>query len=228
MKRANLSLNPHNNSTPYFDPQQAQEEELVHIKLQLTQKYPIIGDYRKPTSDSPFKDLFYFEKEDAALFFGRAQEIYQLCEAITQYPFALLYGLSGVGKSSILNAGVWARLGDKFQITYLRREKERGFPAQIDAFIEERGQSTISIIQTPIIDSGSGRRIIYRSRSISAGRNSFLFSTYFPLPSNGKRQIITSFSIGALCIHQKRIERTAIEYIGRSGSVAQAFIIFSR
>jgi hypothetical protein len=59
---------------------------------------------------SPYKGLMPFAPEDAAFFFGRESEIEIVTANLLSYPLTLLYGLSGVGKSSILSAGVARRL----------------------------------------------------------------------------------------------------------------------
>lgn len=56
---------------------------------------------------SPLKDRFpglrSFEREDAALFFGRDAELAQLCKFLQVHRISLIFGASGVGKTSLLN-----------------------------------------------------------------------------------------------------------------------------
>jgi len=61
---------------------------------------------------SPYKGLAPFEDSelDAAFFFGRDREQGVITANLTAARLTLLYGLSGVGKSSILRAGVVRRL----------------------------------------------------------------------------------------------------------------------
>lgn len=51
-----------------------------------------------------------FHEEDYALFFGRDREIRVIASNIQARPLTVLYGASGVGKSSVLQAGVVRRL----------------------------------------------------------------------------------------------------------------------
>jgi len=55
--------------------------------------------------DSPYVGLIPYDEEDAAYFFGREDD----CEVITANlmptRLTLLYGASGVGKSSVINIG---------------------------------------------------------------------------------------------------------------------------
>ena len=55
-------------------------------------------------SRSPFIGTRPFSREDAIFFFGREQEAAQLASIIFAGTMAVLYGDSGVGKSSMLNA----------------------------------------------------------------------------------------------------------------------------
>ena len=74
----------------------------------------------------PFKDIYYFSKKDAPIFFGRCKEIVKAYNALTETyqetdPVHLLYGNSGVGKSSFLDAGLIPRLDvDGYQTVYYR------------------------------------------------------------------------------------------------------------
>jgi WD40 repeat protein len=60
--------------------------------------------------ETPFVGLRPFSRQEAALFFGRDQEIGVISANLQAMPLTLLYGPSGVGKSSILAAGVAHRL----------------------------------------------------------------------------------------------------------------------
>lgn len=73
-------------------------------------------------SQSPFKFLDAYQKEDADRFFGRERETAQLYNAVHASNLVLLYGASGTGKTSIINCG----LGNQFVDTdwlplYVRR-----------------------------------------------------------------------------------------------------------
>jgi len=62
--------------------------------------------------ESPYKGLAAFEDSelDALLFFGRAREISAVAANVLASRLTVLYGPSGVGKSSLLRAGVARRL----------------------------------------------------------------------------------------------------------------------
>lgn len=66
-----------------------------------------------PLPDAPYPGLRRFTAADAPVFFGRGHSIRRLYERVvspTSAPVILLHGQSGVGKSSILEAGLTPRL----------------------------------------------------------------------------------------------------------------------
>ena len=62
----------------------------------------------KPASQrrSPYPGLIPYEEEDMPFFFGRENETRLIVANLFAAPLTLLYGASGVGKSSVLCAGV--------------------------------------------------------------------------------------------------------------------------
>ena len=59
---------------------------------------------------TPYKGLTYYSEEDAAYFFGRESETEIIVANLMASRLTLLYGESGVGKSSVLHAGAMRRL----------------------------------------------------------------------------------------------------------------------
>ena len=62
------------------------------------------------SASAPYVGLDYFGEEDAGLFFGRDAERKRILGNLRASRLTLLYAESGVGKSSLLRAGVSARL----------------------------------------------------------------------------------------------------------------------
>ena len=76
--------------------------------------------------DSPYKGLVPFEDSelDALLFFGRERESGIIAENVLAARLTVLYGPSGVGKTSVLRAGVAHRLRSQARVNV----EERGHP----------------------------------------------------------------------------------------------------
>lgn len=74
------------------------------------------GGFRWDPQRSPYPGLLCFDQEDAAIYFGRDQEISQLIERLQALRMQgggrllLVLGASGTGKSSLLRAGLLPRL----------------------------------------------------------------------------------------------------------------------
>ena len=76
-----------------------------------------------PLQDEPFRGLGYYAEEDAPWFFGRETERRTIIGNLRAARLTLLYAESGVGKSSLLRAGVAARLHEQAE-----RNARRGSP----------------------------------------------------------------------------------------------------
>jgi WD40 repeat protein len=61
---------------------------------------------------SPFKFLDSFTLTDRDIFFGRDQEITELYRRVFESKILLVYGISGTGKSSVINCGLASRFDD--------------------------------------------------------------------------------------------------------------------
>jgi hypothetical protein len=61
---------------------------------------------------SPFKFLDSYSKEDRDIFFGRDKEIDELYSRVFESRILLLYGISGTGKSSLINCGLANKFND--------------------------------------------------------------------------------------------------------------------
>lgn len=89
-------------------------------------------------AEAPFVGLHYFREDDAPIFYGRGAQIRELHNHLQAvHPIILLYGKSGVGKSSMLDAGLLPRIKDQFQITYVRRIQEKGLLGTLDLALDE-------------------------------------------------------------------------------------------
>src|SRR5262249_5906682 len=98
--------------------------------------------------NKPFRDLHWFTRADAEIFFGRGEDIRKLYDLVTgpdTPPILLTYGQTGVGKSSILDAGLIPRLERDYAICYLRRDKNAGLLGTLkQAFLPEECKESLS------------------------------------------------------------------------------------
>ena len=104
---------------------------------------PIPDKYRLP--EEPYQFLKRYEKEDAAIFFGRGRDLRKLYSSVISEdgpPVILLFGQSGVGKSSLLNAGLFPRLENDYSISIIRRKSEVGlFACLMEALNLEQAET---------------------------------------------------------------------------------------
>jgi KaiC/GvpD/RAD55 family RecA-like ATPase len=77
------------------------------------------------TFEDLYRGLESYREEDKDIFYGREIEIIQLMSYIRKYPLVILYGQSGVGKTSVINAGIIPQLkSDEYDIIYIRCYKQ--------------------------------------------------------------------------------------------------------
>lgn len=83
--------------------------------------------YELPENLFPF--LKRYERQQAKVFFGQSyatRDLYNKVIDAKIAPIVLLYGQSGVGKSSLLDAGLHPRLDKSHIVKYVRRDSEKG------------------------------------------------------------------------------------------------------
>lgn len=85
------------------------EEQLSWVLDELlTHERPVRDEQGKLIN--PYRGLEAFREQDRSYFFGRRELINELCGSIPQAQLYALWGASGSGKSSLINAGVIPRL----------------------------------------------------------------------------------------------------------------------
>ncbi len=73
------------------------------------------------TSETPFPGLRSFEENEGSYFRGRSAESEDLTRRIVRAPLTVFFGVSGLGKTSLLKAGVFPRLRQKAYLPILIR-----------------------------------------------------------------------------------------------------------
>ena len=88
------------------------------------------------TAPRPYKFLDYYTEQDAKLFFGREAEVEAICSQILAHRSFILHGRSGVGKSSILRAGLMPRLKAEGHLVFAIRSFSDPLHQMISALVE--------------------------------------------------------------------------------------------
>ena len=71
-------------------------------------------------ADNPWPGLASFEERDAPFFHGRDAAVAALLDLVEREDLVLLYGTSGLGKTSLLRAGLFPRLPSTILPVYIR------------------------------------------------------------------------------------------------------------
>jgi hypothetical protein len=80
-------------------------------------------------SDNPWLGLFSYSEESRAYFHGRDEETAELCRRVQRKLLTVLFGQSGLGKTSLLRAGIVPRLrSEGFCPVYVRIDYAAGSP----------------------------------------------------------------------------------------------------
>jgi len=129
----------------------------------------------------PFKFLDFYRETDSDLFFGRESEIDSICSKILSHRSFILYGRSGVGKSSIIHAGVIPVLKKEGKVVGVLRT----FLNPVEDFIEFINKTFLKNKQEKIQDFQALKKEI-------AGKELILifdqFEEYFLRPAAELRQ----------------------------------------
>src|SRR3974390_883237 len=100
--------------------------------------------------DSPYVGLNFFTQENAAMFFGRDSERSVLISNLRASRLTLLYAQSGAGKSSLLRAGVAARLTELAERAFHQRGTARNIPVVFSSWQDDPTVKLIGEIQQAI------------------------------------------------------------------------------
>ncbi len=121
--------------------------------------------------DSPYKGLAAFADSelDALLFFGREREIESCAANVLASRLTVLYGPSGVGKSSLLRAGVARRL----------REQSDAPVVVHDAWAEDPAGGLISSVRAECPGLGVTAGLVDTVAAAAAGRELYLLLDQF-------------------------------------------------
>ena len=102
-------------------------------------------------SDGPYVGLNFYTQENAAMFFGRDSEQMVLINNLHASQLTLLYAQSGVGKSSLLRAGVSSKLAELAQRSFRQRGTARSIPVVFSSWRDDPTVELIGEIQEAIV-----------------------------------------------------------------------------
>jgi DNA-binding winged helix-turn-helix (wHTH) protein len=144
-----------------------------YIKTVPKHGYIFIGDVHAASEETngaekavaetlarPYKFLDYFTEADAALFFGREQEEAIICSQILSRRSLILHGRSGVGKSSILRAGLMPRLKSSGHLVFVIRSFTDPLHQMTVALAEQTDEESTDIAEL-LRQAGQERLVIF-------------------------------------------------------------------
>ena len=95
---------------------------------------------------SPFKFLDSYTKEDRDIFFGRDREIEEMYQKVFEGKILLVYGISGTGKTSLINCGLANKFDDSDWLpVYVRRGRN-----VVDSLVQELGKAVLSDFKSAV------------------------------------------------------------------------------
>jgi DNA-binding winged helix-turn-helix (wHTH) protein len=121
---------------------------------------------RPPLAARPYKFLDYYTERDASLFFGREQEVEAICSQILARRAFILHGRSGVGKSSILRAGLTPKLKAQGHLVFVIRSFTDPVHQMVNALsrvcpVEAGGEPASVQLMQLIRGADDGRYVIF-------------------------------------------------------------------
>ena len=95
---------------------------------------------------SPFKFLDSYTKDDRDIFFGRDREIEEMYQKVFESKILLVYGISGTGKTSLINCGLANKFEDSDWLpVYVRRGRNI-----LDSLERELGKAVLSDFKSAV------------------------------------------------------------------------------
>ena len=138
--------------------------------------------------DQPYRFLERYFEEHAEIFFGRSyaiRDLYERTSSTQGAPITLFYGQSGVGKSSLLDAGLLPRLREDFEVVYARRNQQIGLGNTLREALHRIGGTTSG--EDTQIRSYSGTQLKYEQE---AARIEQMEALAAQMEGQGKEQIL--------------------------------------
>ena len=119
-------------------------KELIQAAIKCNPNNPMLKRFIKNSTDTPYKGLDAFKKEDKDYFFGRQNFVENLIRIIKEKPFVTLIGNSGSGKSSVVFAGLVPKLEDENWLVVDLKPRKEPFN-ELSATLAKYTENTLSI-----------------------------------------------------------------------------------
>lgn len=136
-------------------------------EAQPEQRYEV-AQATKEIPARPYKFLDYYHEDDTQIYFGREIEINNICSKILTHRSFIIYGRSGVGKSSIVHAGLIPALKAEGHIVSVIRSFTDPVQEMINSLCKlnnlqekDRQKLTLAELLPEIEKSKSGKSIIF-------------------------------------------------------------------
>jgi WD40 repeat protein len=146
-------------------------EKVKDWNLPEAARNPLFGIPEIPPGklpEVPFLFLNRYERKHAEIFFGRSYYIRELYDRVTDKkspPIILLYGQSGVGKSSLLDAGLIPRLEQSHTVFYARRDPQKGLLGTLEGVLNDHflpGKDERDAVETwKHIETAVGKPLVF-------------------------------------------------------------------
>ena len=126
--------------------------------------------------DGPYKGLARFDDSelDERFFFGRDRETEIVASNLIASRLSVLYGPSGVGKSSLLRAGVVRRLRALVPATGAGEEGNGALPVVVDQWRDDPLAAIAAAVGTPVPESPEELADVLAERSAQIGGEIYL------------------------------------------------------
>ena len=185
-------------------------------------------------AENPWPGLVAFGEGAAAFFHGRDEEAATLARLVGNAPLTVLFGKSGLGKTSLLQAGLFPRLrADGFFPVYLRLavlERERPLVEQVAAALEREAARHGITVSPPAFDGTLWERLHLRTFALWSATNRPLvplfvldqFEEVFTLGASNL-DAVERLRIDLADLVENRIPAEVLAHLERSAERAAAF-----
>ena len=153
----------------------------------------MIIDPAAPLLTTPFPGFRPFERHEAAIFFGRYDQVNYMLRRLETHPFLVVVGASGSGKSSLVRAGLLPALdegllfdaGSQWHVAILRPGEDpfRALATALSVALAEcighNDDDRRSLIQAALLSGSHGLSQVVNDAQMAPGENVLLFVDQF-------------------------------------------------